>query len=99
MIFGYDFYSKIEQYSTEVLEFYRPRGVVIGDLFLFERFGGLPNGEIAWSFSVHDPVSNFCFAQNLYKAGLFEIEPYGASILALTPYQYVERLEEMLGDW
>jgi hypothetical protein len=48
---------------------------------------------------IHDPVSNFCFAQNLYKAGLFEIEPFGASILALTPYQYVERLEEMLGDW
>ena len=28
-------------------------------------------------FSRHDPVSNFCFAQNLYKAGLFDIEPYG----------------------
>ena len=53
----------------------------------------------ARDFSEHDPVSNFCFAQNLYKAGLFQIEPYGASILALTPYQYVERLEEMLGDW
>jgi hypothetical protein len=35
----------------------------------------------------------------LYKAGLFDIEPYGKSILELTPYQYVERLEEMLGDW
>jgi hypothetical protein len=30
---------------------------------------------------------------------MFEIEPFGASILALAPYQYVERLEEMLGDW
>ena len=61
--------------------------------------GKISKRKISASFSAHDPVSNFCFAQNLYKAGLFEIEPYGASILALTPCQYVERLEEMLGDW
>jgi hypothetical protein len=64
------------------------------------KFSGVVSRhEITTSFSTHDPVSNFCFEQNLYEAGLFEIEPYGASILALTPYQYVERLEEMLGDW
>ena len=67
--------------------------------FFYRRQGGVRAWEIGQSFAIHDPVSNFCFAQNLYQAGLFEIEPYGASILALTPYQYVERLEEMLGDW
>ena len=72
---------------------------MIGDPFFVGRRGELQKCEIPKSFSAHDPVSNFCFAQNLYKAGLFDIEPYGKSILELTPYQYVERLEEMLGDW
>jgi len=97
-IFGFDFYSKIEQYSREMTLFYQGHGPKLGDPFFYNR-GPILTAEIAGSFSAHDPVSNFCFAQNLYKAGMFEIEPYGASILALTPYQYVERLEEMLGDW
>ena len=98
-VFGYDFYSKIEQYGEEMLDFYNQKGIILGDPFLFESFAIIPCYEIAQSFSAHDPVSNFCFAQNLYKAGMFEIEPFGSSILALTPYQYVERLEDMLGDW
>ena len=71
----------------------------MGDGYLFGTKADYPKVEITSSFGAHDPVSNFCFAQNLYKAGLFDIEPYGKSILELTPYQYVERLEEMLGDW
>ena len=98
-IFGYDFYSKIEQYAAETILFYQDYGPILGDPFLYGQPGAIPDYEIAQSFSAHDPVSNFCFAQNLYQAGMFEIEPFGASILALTPYQYVERLEEMLGDW
>jgi hypothetical protein len=97
-IFGYDFYSKIEQYSQEMLNFYKKTGDIIGDIFMLGS-RTLPASDIALSFSAHDSVSNFCFAQNLYLANMFKIEPFGASILALTPYQYVERLEEMLGDW
>jgi len=98
-IFGFDFYSTLMPYSKQMTGFYEssswrfehPNDFVINGVYLkFYR---------SRDFSVHDPVSNFCFAQNLYKAGLFDIEPYGKSILELTPYQYVERLEEMLGDW
>ena len=98
-IYGFDFYTKIEQYGNEVLGFFRSDVWQLGGTFVWDRIGHFPKFEITNSFSGHDPVSNFCFAQNLYKAGLFEIEPYGKSILELTPYQYVERLEEMLGDW
>jgi hypothetical protein len=98
-MFGFDFYSKIEQYSREMILFYQERGLILGDPFLYGYRNLISCTEIAGSFSAHDLVSNFCFAQNLYEAGLFEIEPFGASVLALTPYQYVERLEEMLGDW
>ena len=79
--------------------FYKHYGWKVGDGGLFGSRNDYPKCEVAHSFGAHDPVSNFCFAQNLYKAGLFDIEPYGKSILELTPYQYVERLEEMLGDW
>lgn len=100
-IYGFDFYLKKEQYEQNLLSFYKTNGWMLGH----------PNFNVAipeqvrrklsviTSFGAHDPVSNFCFAQNLYRAGLFDIEPYGKSILELTPYQYVERLEEMLGDW
>lgn len=98
-IFGYDFYTKIEQYAPEMVSFYQKYGIILGDPFLFNQTEGVLNSRIALSFLSHDPVSNFCFAKNLYQAGMFEIEPFGASILTLTPYQYVERLEEMLGDW
>ncbi len=99
-VYGFDFYSRVEQYGSYVLDFYRVSGWKFGSTYsAIFRNGRLSSSVIAKSFSAHDPVSNFCFAQNLYKAGLFEIEPYGKSILELTPYQYVERLEEMLGDW
>jgi hypothetical protein len=98
-MFGFDFYSKIEQYSREMILFYQERGPILGNPFLYGYRNLISCTEISCSFSAHDLVSNFCFVQNLYKAGLFEIEPFGASVLALTPYQYVERLEEMLGDW
>ena len=98
--FGIDYYVNKSEYSKENLDFlnssahklgHEPntQGMMRESSSLFRCIG----------FSRHDPVSNFCFAQNLYKAGLFEIEPYGKSILELTPYQYVERLEEMMGDW
>ena len=87
-------------YSSGMLNFYQQdTGLILADADLNGSFGSVEKFLFANAYEVHDPVSNFCFAQNLYKAGLFEIEPYGASILALTPYQYVERLEEMLGDW
>ena len=98
-LFGFDFYSKLEFYSSETLNFLQSGSPVFADALMY-RFSGLSKVMISLSFcDGHDPASNFCFAQNLYQAGMFEIEPYGASILALTPYQYVERLEEMLGDW
>ena len=99
-LYGFDFYSKIEQYDSKLLKFYQISGWKLGSIYAqVYKDGHLSSSAIAESFSAHDPVSNFCFAQNLYKAGLFDIEPYGKSILELTPYQYVERLEEMLGDW
>jgi hypothetical protein len=98
-IFGFDFYTKLQQYNDSMFRMDGVDAFFIGGEFgpFYQRDHELTSRP--FSFSAHDPVSNFCFAQNLYKAGLFEIEPYGASILALTPYQYVERLEEMLGDW
>ncbi len=98
-VFGYDFYSELEPYNTGMKSFYEEAAWKMGDGYLLGAKADYPKVEITSSFGAHDPVSNFCFAQTLYKAGLFEIEPYGKSILELTPYQYVERLEKMLGDW
>lgn len=99
-VFGMDFYSRREQYNSQTLQFYSNSAWILGSGGFYKApVNGIHKSEIAWSFSGHDVMSNFCFAQNLHKAGLFEIEPYGKSILELTPYQYVERLEEMLGDW
>jgi len=98
-VYGYDFRSSRKQYSDAARDFYKENGVILGHPHPgFDR-EKLPEWLVALDFSEHDFVSNFCFAQNLYKSGLFDIEPYGKSILELTPYQYVERLEEMLGDW
>ena len=98
-IYGFNFYSEREPYNSGMKLFYVLFAWKIGDGYLLGKKTDYPKVEITSSFGAHDPVSNFCFAQNLYKAGLFDIEPYGKSILELTPYQYVERLEEMLGDW
>jgi hypothetical protein len=97
--FGFDFYTTLKPYSDEYTNFYENTSWRLGHANDFIQQGEYTRSMRAKDSSEHDPVSNFCFAQNLYKAGLFEIEPFGASILALTPYQYVERLEEMLGDW
>ena len=99
MVYGYDFRADRKQYSNAARDFYKDNGPLIGHPYPGFEFEDLPQWIIASDFGEHDFVSNFCFAQNLYKAGLFDIEPYGKSILELTPYQYVERLEEMLGDW
>ncbi len=98
-IFGYGFYTECEPYNAGMKSFYVNDAWKMGIGFLHGTRSDYPRVEITSSFGAHDPVSNFCFAQNLYKAGLFDIEPNGKSILELTPYQYVERLEEMLGDW
>ena len=98
-VFGFDFYSTSTPYSKEMTKFYEKSSWRFGHPNDFVADGVYFKFARARDFSEHDPVSNFCFAQNLYKAGLFDIEPYGKSILELTPYQYVERLEEMLGDW
>jgi len=99
-LFGFDFYSSRSQYNSSVLQFYAlPESLILGRSLLFDKDLLMSPSQIARGFRKHDPFSNFCFAQNLYQAGLFEIEPVGKSILELTPYQYVERLEKMLGDW
>jgi hypothetical protein len=98
-LFGFNFYVEHEPYNFGMKSFFEQSAWKMGDGYLFGTKKDYPKVEITSSFGAHDPVSNFCFAQNLYKAGLFEIEPYGKSILELTPFQYVERLEEMLGDW
>jgi len=98
-VYGYDFRSSRKQYSDSARDFYKDHGSLLGNPYPGFDSENLPAWIVAIDFSEHDFVSNFCFAQNLYKAGLFDIEPYGKSILELTPYQYVERLEEMLGDW
>ena len=98
-IYGFDFYSNLNPYSKEMTKFYEESSWRFGHPNDFVTSGVYSKFARARDFSEHDPVSNFCFAQNLYKAGLFDIEPYGKSILELTPFQYVERLEEMLGDW
>jgi hypothetical protein len=99
-IYGLNFYADKLTYSAENQKFLENAADTLGHNS-FDKRGIAEQKSFyrARDLFIHDPVSNFCFAQNLYKAGLFEIEPFGASILALTPYQYVERLEEMLGDW
>ncbi len=98
-LFGFDFYATLTPYSKQMTKFYEDSSWRFDHQNDFVREGVYFKFARARDFSEHDPVSNFCFAQNLYRAGLFDIEPYGKSILELTPYQYVERLEEMLGDW
>ena len=98
-VYGFDFRAARKQYSNEARDFYKINSPLIGGPYPGFDSEDLSEYIIAYDFCEHDFVSNFCFAQNLYKAGLFDIEPYGKSILELTPYQYVERLEEMLGDW
>lgn len=98
-IFGFGFYTEREPYNFGMKSFYERESWKMGNGYLLGTRKEFPKSHIALNSGDHDPVSNFCFAQNLYKAGLFDIEPYGKSILELTPYQYVERLEEMLGDW
>lgn len=100
-IYGFDFYSILTQYDGNALKFYKSNGWMLGHPNFVSSIPEEIRRKLSfpYSFSAHDPVSNFCYAQNLYKAGLFQIEPYGKSILELTPYQYVQRLEEMLGDW
>ena len=99
-LFGLDFYAGSLTYSLENQKFLETTAKRLGHNSFDQR--GITEQKSfyrARDLFIHDAVSNFCFAQNLYKAGLFDIEPYGKSILELTPYQYVERLEEMLGDW
>ena len=97
--FGFDFYTTLKPYSDEFTSFYENSCWRLGHTNDFIQHGAYLRSMRGKDFCEHDPVSNFCFAQNLYQAGMFEIEPFGKSILELTPYQYVERLEEMLGDW
>ena len=98
--YGIDFYANDTEYSKQNIDFLDVKAGQLGHApsiqASMKNFSSFYRSS---GFSEHDPVSNFCFAQNLYKAGLFDIEPYGKSILELTPYQYVERLEEVLGDW
>ena len=89
MVYGYDFRADRKQYSNAARDFYKDNGPLIWHPYPGFDFEDLPQWIIASDFGEHDMVSNFCFAQNLYKAGLFYIEPYGKSILELTPYQYV----------
>ena len=99
VVYGYDFRADRKQYSNAARDFYKHNGSLIGNPYHGFDSEDLPAWIIACDFGEHDFVSNFCFAQNLYKVGLFDIEPYGKSILELTPYQYVELLEDMLGAW
>jgi len=99
VVYGFDFRASRKQYSDPARDFLNDHGPLLGHPYPGFDSEDIPAWLVASDFTWHDFVSNFCFAQNLYRAGLFDIEPYGKSILELTPYQYVERLEEMLGDW
>ena len=99
-IFGLNFYADKVAYSVETQKFLAKSADKLGHNSFHHR--GIAEQKPFYrtrDLYVHDAVSNFRFAQNLYQAGMFDIEPYGKSILELTPYQYVERLEEVLGDW
>ena len=98
-LYGFDFYTTLMARSKEITAFYESSSWKFGHSNNFIKDGYYLKFMRARDFSEHDPISNFCFAQNLYKSGFFEIELFGKKILELTPYQYAERLEEMLGDW
>ena len=75
-IYGFDFYATLTPYSKEMSEFYEVSSWRLGHPNDFVADGVYFKFARARDFSVHDPVSNFFFAQNLYKSGLFDIEPY-----------------------
>ena len=73
--YGIDFYANQEEYSKENTDFLNANAHRLGHApHTFARMHNFLSFYRSNGFSIHDPLSNFCFAQNLYQAGMFEIE-------------------------
>lgn len=96
-LFGFDFYAMPLVYNTEMVNFYKKEGWLIGDPTLMigsndpDSFTQRIQGHF-W----HDQIANFSFVRNLFGASAIESEPLSAGLLTLTPKQYASRLEIIL---
>jgi len=103
-LFGFDFYTRREQYNPRLLELYRSKCFTYSVTLPSNEFEfGLSqsgSSKIALAFIAHDLKSDFLFVKNLYElSGLIDGTPEVLEILNLTADEYDMRLEEMLGDW
>jgi hypothetical protein len=95
-LFGFDFYAGVDMYDVNRVSFYREFGWTMGNTnWLFDDRSKSFSDRVR-CFLLHDQISNFYLARNLYLAGRFEIEPFGEEILGLTPGEYSERVESVL---
>jgi len=95
-LFGFNFFSEAREYSRTMTNYYESMGWRIGDPTRLA-------GDISANFFsrteghfIHDQLSSFCLAQNLYLAGCFSMDRKGTEILSLKPFEYVERVERLL---
>lgn len=95
-LFGFDFYAGQVIYDSNLINFYKDEGWTMGDPVMQTGDRSLTFFERVQGHFWHDGICNFALAQNLYKAGKFSIEPFGASILELTPTEYSDRIEQIL---
>ncbi len=97
-LFGFDFYALPNLYNSEMVDFYRREGWLVGDTTLMA--GAKPDSffqRIQGHFW-HDQIANFAFARNLFTAGIISSEPISEQILKLTPKQYAWHLETLLRE-
>ena len=96
-LFGFDFYAGQVLYDSNLINFYKDQGWTMGDPTWRTGDRSSTFFDQVQGHFWHDQISNFSLARNLYKAGKFTVEPFGASILELTPIEYADRIEQILG--
>ena len=103
-LFGFNFYSRRQIYSSELINLYQ-NSQELSEVGLPKNWFDLSSHQkssatIAKTFLSTDPKSDFLLVKNLYElSGLIDGTPEVLEILNLTADEYDARLEEMLGDW
>lgn len=100
-LYGFDFYSRRQQYDSAYLERYLTDPASVGGGFRGAHWSGdrLASSDIAWSFMSHVPLSDLRLVQKLHELGLVTADSPVAEVLGLSSDAYLSRLECMLGDW